>query len=97
MNRDEISERLAHFFVFFANRHESVVHPIVDELLPRLCFALGNLVFVVRKFQILAAGMNIYRFAQILRCHDRAFDVPTGPSVPKRRFPMDFTWFCGFP
>ena len=63
MHRNEVMQRLAHFFIVLANRDKAIVHPIADELLTSLCLALRNLIFMVRKLQILTTRMNINRFA----------------------------------
>ncbi len=47
------------FFLILAHGHESVVQPVVDELLARLGFTLGDFVFVVGEFQVLPAPMDV--------------------------------------
>ena len=42
--------------------------------------ALGDLVFMVREDQVLAAAVDVDLLAQILFGHDRALDVPAGPA-----------------
>ncbi len=53
MDRNKITQRLAHFLVIFANGHKPVVHPITHKLLAGFGLTLGNFVFMVRKFKIL--------------------------------------------
>ena len=57
------------------------VHPIAHEGLSRRPFALSNFIFVVRKRQIDAAGVNIQRLAKILHGHRGAFNVPTRAAL----------------
>ena len=55
----EISQRLAHFPV--VNIQKGIVQPVMRERDAVFRLALGDLVFMVRKNQILAAGMDINR------------------------------------
>src|SRR5580704_13782100 len=56
------------------------VHPVVDELLASGAFALGDLVFVMRKRQIDAAGVNVDGLAEKFHGHRGTFDVPAWSS-----------------
>jgi hypothetical protein len=73
------AERLRHLLLV----HDQVldVNPEARERLAGRTFALRDLVFVMRKNQIDAAGMDIdWRFAQQAQRHRRTFDVPAGPA-----------------
>ena len=66
------------------------MHPVVDERVALICVkcALGlrDLVFVVRKLQVLAAAMDVEMVAQERAGHRRAFDMPAGtPLAPRAR------------
>src|SRR5689334_23916994 len=65
------------------------VNPVTNELFARRAFALRDLVFVMRKNEIDAAGVNIETLAEILHRHRRALDMPartaaSDVSVPRR-------------
>src|SRR5258705_8689355 len=69
------------------------VDPVADKLLARGAFALRNLVFVMRKDQIDAAGMNVEGLSQVLHRHRRALNVPAGTTAPNFCVPGGFC-FC---
>ena len=48
---------------------------------------LGDLVFMMREQQILAAAVDIERFAQIGGAHGGALDMPAGPAHAPRALP----------
>src|SRR4051794_16248110 len=80
--REKVSERFAHLFSF----HEEMcrVEPVFDEALPlRLqpgAFALGNLILMMGKSQILPAEVDIERRAKKFHAHRAALDVPAGTA-----------------
>ena len=86
VQRVGVAERFRHLLAF----HEKMldVHPEARERAAPGAFALGNLVLVMWKYQIDAAGMNVdRRFAEKPQRHGRAFDVPSrtagaGPVIP---------------
>ena len=59
----------------------------MDERLARRALALGDLVFVVREDEILAAAVDIQRLAEVFHAHRRAFDMPARTAHPPWRFP----------
>ncbi len=71
------------------------MHPVVGKLAAACGLALGGLVFVVRKNQILAAAMNVER--QIRFCHCRTFYMPAWPAHAPGTFPFRLAWLCAFP
>ena len=73
------------------------MHPVVGKGLSRGALALGYLVFVMGKFQILAAAMDIKGIPQIFLAHGAAFDMPARPSLGKRAFPCRFPGFLRLP
>jgi hypothetical protein len=77
------------------------VQPSAREGLPRRALRLGDLVGVVRKYQINPTRMNIERLAQVLDSHDRALQMPAGTPRPPWRVPhRDFPFlgpFAPFP
>jgi hypothetical protein len=61
------------------------VHPVARER----AFAVGalrlrDLVLVVRKDEVLAAGVDVERRAQVRDGHGRALDVPAGTAFSPR-------------
>lgn len=92
---EEVAQRLAHLLVIHID--ESVVHPVMDERLARRALALGDLVFVVREDEILAAAVDIQRLAEVFHAHRRAFDMPARTAHPPRRFPRRLARLLRFP
>src|SRR6266545_1654649 len=74
-----VAFRLRHRFAFHFEMFK--VDPVTNELLPCCAFTLGNLILMMREYEIYSAGMNIESFAQILHRHRRAFDVPAGTAA----------------
>ena len=54
--------------------------PVLDEEIPGGSFALGNLVFMVRKDQVDTSTVDVKALPQILHAHGGAFEVPAGPA-----------------
>src|SRR6267154_2021166 len=74
------------------------VQPVADELLAGGAFALGDFVFVMRKNQIDATGVQVESLAQIFHGHGRALDMPTWPAASDAGVPGRFFGFVwGFP
>src|SRR5258706_1629764 len=74
------------------------VQPVADELLAGGAFALGDFIFVMRKSQIDAAGVQVESLAQIFHGHGRALDMPTWPAASDAGVPGRFFGFVwGFP
>src|SRR5258706_6586337 len=74
------------------------VQPVADELLASGAFALGDFVFVMRKNQIDATGVQVKSLAQIFHGHGRALDMPTSPAASDAGVPGRFFGFVwGFP
>ena len=59
MHRDEVAQGLAHLFVVPTDRYKAVVHPVVNEAVARLGFALGDFIFVVGELEVLTTGVNV--------------------------------------
>src|SRR4026208_718562 len=72
---------------------ELAVHPVPGkELLTGNGTALGNLVLVVRKDEVYAAGVNVEHIgaemlADQLERHGGAFEMPSGPAPPEWGIP----------
>ena len=89
-NREEIAERLGHFFVVHA--HEAVVHPVVHKGMLVCALTLRDLVFVMGKLQIRAPAMDVEMLTQQAGAHRGAFDMPArAASAPVRR-PAGVGW-----
>ena len=73
------------------------MQPEFHERLAGGGFALRDLVLVMGKDQIAAAGVDVERFAQVLHRHGGALDVPAGPPGAEGRLPERLAFFRGFP
>ena len=75
----------------------AVVHPVTHKGLAVGAFALGDLVFMVGKHQVLAATVNIDRRPQTFLDHARAFKMPARPPPPPGTVPARLIVSGGFP
>src|SRR3989454_10613120 len=87
------------YTTLFRSRHlraahveELAVQPEARERLPGRRFGLRDLVFVMRKDQIDAAGVEVERFGaatlpDLRERHGGALEVPSGPTPPERPVP----------
>ena len=82
----KIIKRLAHLLPI--NKQMIGMHPITNKLLAGRAFGLRNFGFVMRKFVVLGAGVNIDRFAQVLGGHGRTLNVPARITIAPWRFPL---------
>ena len=73
------------------------MHPVFNKWFFVGSDALSNLILVMRKDKIVAAGMNIEIFTEMFAAHSRAFDVPAGSAVAPFAFPGRLSFFCFFP
>src|SRR5688500_15405620 len=64
--------------------------PVARELLPGRAFRLRDLVLVMRKLQVLTAGVKVKGLAKVFHGHRRALDVPARPAAAERRGPAGF-------
>ena len=92
---EEVAQGFGH--LFGVDLHEPVVHPEVCERLARGRLGLGNLVFVVREGEVLAAAVNVQRQGRELLAHSRAFQVPAGAALAPGRIPRRFAGLGGLP
>src|SRR3546814_2442206 len=76
MHQQHVADRLRHLLGLDID--EAVMHPVAAEQPAAMgAGALGDLVFVVRKDQVVAAAMDVDGGgAEILLDHRRAFDMP---------------------
>jgi hypothetical protein len=81
----EVAFGLGHLLAF--DEKKADVKPVACEGLVRGGFTLRDLVFVMRKHEVFAAGVEIEGVAEIFHCHGGAFDVPAGAAVAERRIP----------
>ena len=94
-DRGEIAQGFTHLFA--VDIHHAVVEPVAGQGLAGGCFGLGDFIFVVRKNQVGSTQVNVDGFTQFLAHHGRAFDMPTGPSLPPGRSKTGLTRFGTFP
>jgi len=92
---DEVPQRLGHLFVVHLD--EAVVEPVPREGLPRGALGLGDLVFVVREDQVLAAAVNVEGLAQEVGAHDGALDVPARPPPAPGAVPPGLPFLARLP
>ena len=63
------------------------VNPIIDELLAREAFALGNLIFMMGKYIVHSTGMHVKMLAQVFDRHGAALDMPPRKTRSPRTLP----------
>src|SRR2546428_10663196 len=73
------------------------VQPVAGEGLAGRGLALRDLVLVVGKDIVDAAGMDVEALTQAPHAHRRTLDVPAGAPRPQRRSPRLLAWFAGLP
>ena len=73
------------------------MHPIFYEPFAGQRFGLRYFVFVVGKYEISAAAVNIYLIAERLSVHRRAFYMPAGATLSPGGFPENLAFFSRFP
>jgi hypothetical protein len=66
------------------------VQPVFHERFAGRAFALRDFVLVMRKFQILAAEMQVKTSRRGPSCSWRNIDVPAGPAFAERTRPENF-------
>ena len=76
---------------------KTVVHPVPRKGAAVGTFALGDLVFVVREDQILAACVDIDGLAQMPARHGAALNVPARTSLAVGAVPVRFARLRGLP
>ncbi len=64
------------------------MHPVPGEGLAGAAAALRDLVLVVGEDEVLPAGVQVERLAEVLHAHRRALDVPARPAPSERRLPL---------
>ena len=57
---------------------------------------LGNLAFVVRKFEVHSAAVDVKCLAEVFLAHHRAFEVPAGKAVAPGALPVHYVFGRGF-
>ena len=82
---EEIALGLGHLFVVDVDK--AIVHPVAHVGLAGRAGGLGDLVFMVREEQVLAAAVDVEGLAQVGGAHGRALDVPAGTAHAPGAFP----------
>ena len=94
--RDDVAQGLAHLLV--AQFDHTVVHPeLRHRRIAGARLGLGDLVFVVRKDEILSAAVDVDVLSEVLRRHGAALDVPSRPSLAPGAVPRGFAGLLCFP
>src|SRR4051812_20895468 len=78
------------------------MHPVPRHAETGLALAeaaagLGDLVLMMREDEVEPTAVDIKAFAQMLRRHGRAFQVPAGPAPAPRAVPAGLTVGRGLP
>src|SRR5215470_18227190 len=80
MDGREVAQRLAHLLAL-RGREKAIVQPIVRHHWGAVGRpALGDLVLMMREYQVDAAAMDVEDHPQMLLRHRRALDVPAGTA-----------------
>ena len=74
----EVALRLRHFAAF--DEEEADVHPVAGEGLAGGGLGLGDLILVMRKHEVFAAGVEVEAVAEELGGHGGALDMPAGAA-----------------
>src|SRR5205823_3221882 len=69
------------------------MHPELYRLFPTHPLALSNLVLVMWKTQIHAAGVDVELFPQVPGCHRGALNMPTGKAYTPGTRPVHLATF----
>ena len=80
-----IAQRFGH--LLFVDRNQVVVHRNAREKLFCRRFRLRDFVFVVGMDEVEPSPVDVERFAQKMRGHRRALDVPSRPALAPRAVP----------
>ena len=62
-------------------QQQSGMQPIIGQGLAGQGLGNGDLIFMMRKHQVLAGKMNIEGLPEIMNGHGRTFDMPAGPDI----------------
>src|SRR5699024_892247 len=90
-HREEVVFALGHLLV--VDVQETVVHPVTAKSTAVRALALRNLVFMVRKDQVLPAAVQVNRLAKVLAGHRAALNMPARAAVAPGAVPE---WLAGF-
>src|ERR1700736_931762 len=87
---DQVAERLAHLLSLVPDHRH--VDPVAHIRRHAGRLGLRYFRFVVRVDQIVAAAVNVDRYAQLTAGQHGALDVPTGPSLAPWACPVRLVW-----
>ena len=73
------------------------MHPIFGKYTSAARFTLCNLIFMMWKYQVFAASMNIYLLSQVFFRHYRALNMPARTPFAPWRYPIRFSIFFRLP
>ena len=66
---------------------QAVMHPVLNERLLVIAFALGKFVFVVWEDEVKPASVNVKTGPEKPHAHGRTFNVPAWPTGPELALP----------
>src|SRR5271155_2532416 len=92
---EKIPETLGHLLAL--DQQEPGMKPIARKLLTAEGLGLRNFIFVMRKNQVFAAGMQVETRPQFLHRHHRALDMPARTPWPDRCLPRRLARLRSFP
>ena len=92
----KVLQRLGHFQAFDVevSRVKKVFHPL---MVPEMRLGLRELVVVVRKLEVHAAGVNVDVRPEDVAGDHGTFYVPSGSPFPPRRTPERLAWLRRLP
>ena len=73
------------------------MHPVFCKWYAIGCLTLGDLIFMMRKDQILSAGMNVNLVSKVFFGHNRTLDMPARTAFAPVRIPIWLAIFFRFP
>ena len=73
------------------------MNPVRGKGLSSETLALGYLILVMWKNQVIAATVDVNHFAEMVQTHDGALDVPAGPPRTPWAVPERLAFFCPLP
>ena len=73
------------------------MHPVARKDLARERFRLRDFIFMMRKSQVFATGMQIKAIAQVLHGHYGTFNMPARTPGADRTFPEGLAFFGSLP
>ena len=94
-NGEKVAQGFAHLLLVDVD--EAIVQPVFGVGLAGRPLALGDFVFVMGEYEILAAAVDVEGLPQVGHAHGRTLDMPAGPARTPGAVPGRFAGLGGFP